>query len=453
MADSHSFLFVTWDGGGNVAPVLGVARRVASAGHAVTVLTEPCLREAVQEIGGDVRFIPFQRHFTRTERTERLVRDWEAATPIGALDRAFDNVLFGPARAVAEETDRALSDASPDVLVADSLMIGSLVAAEARGVPRAVLVHMPEFLPGPGRPAPGPGFLPREGPLGRLRDGLFTRFFHLQLGRYLDALNEARRALDLAPLTSSREMIDTYHRADLRLIQTTKEFDFPMDPAPENVRYVGPLLDEPDWTDGAWTSPWPDDDERPLVVVGLSSTFQDQKGVIERTVAALGELDLRGLVTLGPAMTSETFPSPSNVVVVDSAPHDQIFPHAAAVVTHAGHGTVMRALYHGLPMVCLPMGRDQNDNAARVVAHGAGIRLARSAKPEKIRDAVRQVLESPSFRNQAERLERAVRRDVERDDALRELEELARRSANAAPADRGGADAADPDPMAARSGA
>jgi len=37
-----------------------------------------------------------------------------------------------------------------------------------------------------------------------------------------------------------------------------------------------------------------------------------------------------------------------------------VFPLADLVITHAGHGTLMRALSHGLPLVCLPMGRDQN---------------------------------------------------------------------------------------------
>jgi len=431
MSASASFLFVTWEGGGNVPPVLGVARRLVEAGHRVGVLTEPCLREEVEGIGSEVRFLPFERHFTRTDRTQPLVRDWEAATPLGALGRAFDNVLFGPARVVAEETDRALKELRPDVLVSDSLMVGGLIAAEAHGVPRAVLVHTPEFLPGPGRPPPGPGLLPGDGLVGRLRDAVLTRFFHFQVGRYLGDVNEARRAVDLPPLESAREMIELYHRADLRLIQTTRAFDFPITPAPKNVRYVGPVLDAPEWTEGGWESPWPADDDRPLVVVGLSSTFQDQKDVIRRAIAALGGLDVRGLVTLGPAMASETFEHPSNVVVVASAPHDELFPHADAVLTHGGHGTVMRALFHGLPMVCMPMGRDQNDNAARVVARGAGVRLKPSAAAAEIRQAVDRVLGSASFRRSARKVGDAIAEDVEEDRAPGELVALAERTAEA----------------------
>jgi UDP:flavonoid glycosyltransferase YjiC (YdhE family) len=77
---------------------------------------------------------------------------------------------------------------------------------------------------------------------------------------------------------------------------------------------------------------------------------------------------------------------------------------ASLVVTHCGHGTVMRALAHGRPMLCLPMGRDQNDNAARVVARGAGLRLAPDAAPGAIRGALASLLADAGFAAAASRL-------------------------------------------------
>ena len=421
MPAPRSYLFVTFEGGGNVPPVLGVARRLVARGHDVRVLTEPCLRAAVEAAGA--RFIPFTRHFTREDRTEDLIGDSAARTPIGALRQSLERLVFGPARIVAEETRGAMDGARPDVVVADALMPGALVAAEAAGIPRVVLFHMPEYLPGPGRPAAGPGFLPRADVVGRLRDGVMTRLFLGQISACLPAFNDARHAFGLAPLGTARELIGQYHAADLRLIQTSEAFDFPIAPPPSNVRYVGPVLDDPDWA-GAWESPWPEADRRPLVVASLSSTFQDQRDALRRIIAALGTLEVRGLVTLGPAMAGERFDLPANVVAVPSAPHARLFPHAAAVVTHAGHGTVMRALAHGVPLLCLPMGRDQDDNAARVVARGAGLRLRRSARPPRIAAAVRRLLDEPGFRVQAERLGRIITDDVAADRAVMELETI-----------------------------
>ena len=419
MTAPRSYLFVTFEGGGNLPPVLGVARRLAARGHDVRVLTEPCLRAPVKAAGA--RFIPFTRHFTREDRTEDLIGDAAARSPIGALNRSLERLVFGPAPIVAEETRRAMEGERPDVVVADALMPGALVAAEAAGIPRVVLFHMPEYLPGPGRPAAGPGFLPRTDLVGRLRDGLMTRLFLRQLRAYLPAFNEARRAFGLPPLATARELVAQYHAADLRLMQTSAAFDFPITPPPPNVRYVGPVLDDPDWT-GAWQSPWPEADPRPLVVASLSSTFQDQRGLLQRIIAALGSLEVRGLVTLGPAMAGERFDLPANVVAVASAPHAQVFPHAAAIVTHAGHGTVMRALAASVPLLCLPMGRDQDDNAARVFARGAGLRLRPSARPPRIAAAVRRLLDEPGFKASAEPLGRIIRDDVAADRAVKELE-------------------------------
>jgi UDP-glucoronosyl/UDP-glucosyl transferase len=60
---------------------------------------------------------------------------------------------------------------------------------------------------------------------------------------------------------------------------------------------------------------------------------------------------------------------PPNVVVTAFVPHARGFPHVAAIVSQCGHGTVMKALAHGIPLVCLPLCGDQPEVAARVVIH------------------------------------------------------------------------------------
>ena len=96
---------------------------------------------------------------------------------------------------------------------------------------------------------------------------------------------------------------------------------------------------------------------------------------------------MRGLVTTGPAIPTGSIDAPANVTVVERAPHSEVLRHASAVVTHAGHGTVLKALAAGVPVVALPLGRDQLDNAARVAHHGAGLKLKPKASPDAIADA------------------------------------------------------------------
>jgi UDP:flavonoid glycosyltransferase YjiC (YdhE family) len=85
---------------------------------------------------------------------------------------------------------------------------------------------------------------------------------------------------------------------------------------------------------------------------------------------------------------------------------------------------MMKALAHGVPLVCIPLLGDQPDNAARVVAHGAGVRLAPDAAPEQVQKAIRRVLDEPRFRAGAQRLATLLAGEDGAEAAARELESL-----------------------------
>ena len=119
-------------------------------------------------------------------------------------------------------------------------------------------------------------------------------------------------------------------------------------------------------------------------------------------------MDLDAVVTAGPAMAEEHFEAPANVSIVHSAPHDAIMKEVSLVVTHGGHGTVTWSLLNSVPLLVIPMGRDQGDNAARVVARGAGLSVTDSATEEEIAAAVGRLLAEPHFRAAAVRLGKAM---------------------------------------------
>jgi UDP:flavonoid glycosyltransferase YjiC (YdhE family) len=146
---------------------------------------------------------------------------------------------------------------------------------------------------------------------------------------------------------------------------------------------------------------------------------------MRRVIAGLSGIPVRVVVTAGPAMAREKLPTPRNVVIVDSAPHNQVLPQTALMVTHAGHGSVVRALAHDRPLVCVPMGRDQNDIAARVVYHGAGVRVSPNASATAFRNAILRVLKDDRYTEAAQRLGAEIRRDAQSNSAINELEALA----------------------------
>ena len=234
----------------------------------------------------------------------------------------------------------------------------------------------------------------------------------------LPDLNTARAALDLPPRDDVFAQLDG---AKAILLATSQAFDFAPSPLPAPFAHVGPYLADPAWAE-AFTAPTGD---APLVVVSFSSLYQAQEPTLRAIIAALGELPVRGVVTTGPTIDPTEFDAPTNVAVVRSAPHGRLLEDAALFVTHAGHGSTLRPLMAGVPLLCLPMGRDQNDNAARVVHRGAGLTLPIDAGVEAVAAAIHRLLTEPDFRNHAEALGAAIRADEAARSATPALEALA----------------------------
>ena len=414
------FLIAVTDAGGSVPPVLSVAGALVRRGHDVRVIVDPVVQPEVEAVGA--RFVSWTRGPHRSVRAIETepAPDWEANTPAASFAAVRDNVMAGPSADVCADVLAELRREPADAMAFEMLAsFGSQIAAEAAGVPCAMLGSTIDPTPVAGKPPFGPGLSPARGRLGRLRDRAFSAMGKRLWDKALPALNAARAGQGLEPI---EDAFDTMRKCDRVVLLSPRAFEFPYEPW-ANVVHAGPRLEDPVWAEGQqWEPPAGDG---PLVLVGLSSTFQDQAEALRHIAAALGELPVRGLITTGLLVDPSEIPAPANVTVVNFAPHGEVLEHASAVVTHAGHGTVMKALAHGVPMVCLPMGRDQNDVAQRVAVAGAGIRLKPSASVGKIAAAVTSVLDDAGYRAGAMRLQEAIAEDLETDRAVEELEALA----------------------------
>jgi UDP:flavonoid glycosyltransferase YjiC (YdhE family) len=108
-------------------------------------------------------------------------------------------------------------------------------------------------------------------------------------------------------------------------------------------------------------------------------------------------MPLRVLLTLGGVLAPESVDAPANVMVCGHVPHEAVLPHVAAVVTHAGMTTVATTLAAGIPMVCVPQGRDQPLNAQRVTNVGAGLHVAPDAPVRELSTALDIVLSNTKY--------------------------------------------------------
>jgi UDP:flavonoid glycosyltransferase YjiC (YdhE family) len=407
-----------FQGGGNVPLIVPVLAELAARGHAVRVMAGPGIRRSRLPVSAALLDRLAHLGAPAVPLREPRPHPLDAAPPPRGLAGGWVPSAFrtAPAEAQAalwapawaEDVAAELRRAPADLLVADFMLYGALAAAEAARVPAVALAHTVPLRPMAGVPPYGPGWAPAAGPLGRLRDALgraALERIHRRVG--LPAVNGARAALGLAPLRSAFGQLD---RAARVLVLAGAAFDFPAAPggAPANLRHVGAPIDDA----GAppWAPPWAaEDDRRPLVVVGLSTLAQGQEDLMRRCVAAVGSLEVRALVTLGPSLDPAGFGArPANVRLERFVPHSAVLPHAAAMVSQCGLGTVSKALNHGVPLVCVPLVGDQPANAARVAARGAGLRLPADASAESIAAAIGRVLAEPSFRANAARLGAAM---------------------------------------------
>ena len=413
------YLFTTWEGGGHVQPMLLVARDLAERGHEVLALSDPCNAQDAAALGVPFRAwttAPFQIGKSRDD--DRL-KDHEADNPLEVIQRLLDRVMTGPALAYAQDTLAAIDAFTPDVVVSQELLLGPMAAAEARGLPLALLAANIWSLPTlAGAPPFGAGMLPATNDEERAMHAMVGQMSRTFFQAGLPALNAAREALGLPPLSDLFEQLDV---ARAILLATSKAFDFAPEPLPKPFAHVGPYLADPAWVEPFVAPPG----DAPLVVVSFSSLYQAQEPVLRAIVSALGDLPVRGVVTTGPTIDPAGLEAPDNVVVVRGASHGALLKKAALFVTHAGHGSTLRPLMAGVPLLCLPMGRDQNDNAARVVHRGAGLTLPADASSEAIAAALRRLLDEPAFTAAAETLGAVIRADEASRDAASALEALA----------------------------
>ena len=408
-------LVAGWDSGGGVEAVQTVVRRAAARGHQVRVLGTEGLRSRFESVGADFRAYRYAPDNDCRSAATDLVREWEARTPLGVFARVRDRVMFGPAREFCRDVIEELDREPADLVAVDTLIPSALSGAEAAGCPSVLLMHGPYLMPRPDAPPPGTGFMPARGPLGRWRDRAAVALMMRVFRSAIPALNQARAELGLAPV---RDLADVINAASRVLVCTSPRYDFAADAVPGHVRYVGPQLDgDPGDPDDDADATWDDPGGRPLVLVGLSSTVMShEQELLQRAADALGQLPVRGLVSTGPAVNPAAIRAPANVSVRRWVRHADVLPYCSAVLTHGGHGTVMKALAAGVPLVVAPLGRDQPDNAARVVYAGAGLWVSKKAGVPALRDAIARTLDEPRYRAAARRM--AATLAAERDEAL-----------------------------------
>lgn len=348
------YLWLSHSSGGNLPPSLGVAGALRKRGHEVVFATKP---DTIARIEGEgCRAISFKNAYSQVDKYPDM----------GPLTR-LACCLTSPD--VADEIKEIVAAEKPDAIMVDAMFPAALDVAPSFGLPTTVFCHT---------------FIWRQFDAWQ---GMMTKF------------GEMHAAAGFAPLPD----MTTLWKAQSRMIITSvADFDDAPLPGWDHVTHVGPVLDN-ETPAQPIDLPWAADDTTPLVLVSYTTTELGAPDKVQTALNGLADVDAHVVMTTSMAIDPADLTIPANAHVVRYADHNAILARADLCVTHGGHGTMMRAFKHGVPMVVIPgFPHDQAPNAAMVEKMGAGLALPGDADAEVLKVAATRVLEDPSFKKAAQ---------------------------------------------------
>jgi UDP:flavonoid glycosyltransferase YjiC (YdhE family) len=353
-------VFVSVPAAGHLDPMMPLARELAAAGHEVTVATGPDLVERATRLG--LAPLPVGPALAEAQlEIRRRVPGWVAA---GGPEQWRDaTVVFVDIMAppMVAELIAALADRPPDLLIHDPCAYAGPLVARLLGIP-SVCHHY--SIPGRSEVAEhwGEAVAPlwdqwacSPSPLGGIYDYL---------------------VLGLCPPSL-------------------------WDPDPGEFPTARRL--RPTWEGGGERPEWLEElTGRPTVYVSFGTAY-GETDVFQTVLEGLHNESLNVVVTVGARVDPEELRHEHPDVHVEGyVPQSVLLPHCDAVVCHAGSGTMLGALAHGLPLLCLPFGADHFFNAE--LCHSAGVaRVLRpgAVTPEAVRGELRMLLDDPGYRARA----------------------------------------------------
>lgn len=391
-----TFLFAAQPSMGHLNPMLTIARQMRIEGHTIAFVCSAPAKTTNVILANGFRLINIRPSFYTLGFFLLPFTSGYIETFIAI------RLFFSGLSHYAHTISHVLDELEPDAVVSDFAFPGACLAAESRDIPYVIIYHAGLSFKGPGIPPFGSGL-----PIGEVggRKEKFYRFVSDFLERNLD--NTIARVRKRLGLNQAKKGYLTCPSSPwLTLVLTAEAIEAPRFPLPPTTFFIGPCF-----TDGqsSQTNDFPFEQlsqDSPKIYVSLGTVFNKRPKVFGKIIEAFADNRYQLIVSAGGAFTRLRSQSiPSNVILIESAPQVKILSHVDAVICHGGNNTVNETLAAGKPLLVMPVGGEQGDNASRVVYLGVGLRAdIKKSTSQEIGSKVRRLIDEPIFRQRAKEI-------------------------------------------------
>lgn len=392
---------------GHLNPMTALGYELKRRGHRVSLVGIPECKAKAELIGLEFLAIG-EKQFPIGSLTEKLSRLGKLRG-LAAMQYTFDlckeelSVMF-------DETPKVIQKAGIEVLVVDQCSLGSHLA-EFLDLPYITVCNAMINNSEVSVPPYYTQWRYSNTWLFRLRNQIGYTVRNLIAKPYKKMLGQYRQKLNLPVRSKSNNYFPL-----AVVCQQPPEFEFPRQKLPQWFHFTGPFYPEnPNHysrTREPVPFPWEKLTGQPLIYAAMGTLQNRLVDVFEKIATACEGLDVQLVMSLGGGLMSEELPQlPGNPIVVSYAPQLELLQKATLTITHAGLNTTLESLSNGVSMVAIPITNDQPGVAARILWTGVGEAIPlKRLNVDRLRQAVTKVLTEDSYKQNALRLQEAIKR-------------------------------------------
>ena len=401
-------MLATFGSPGDLYPFLAIGTELRARGHQPIVATSAFYRDLVA--AANLGFAPVRPDRSPGQQDpdflDRVIRDRLAP---GAVFRA----MFLPSLRESLE-DQLGAMEGVDAVVTHPLASAARLAAEARALPWISAVMQPMgYLSAYEPPLVGPraiSWILRG--LGPASIRLVLKLARRLTDEWAREWRELRAELGLAPV-GDHPLWEGQHSPICSLGLFPRVLGEPQPDWPPQARVTGfPFYRPPHQSLDPKLRHFLENGEPPLVFTLGTTAINDPGSFFEESSAVVRRLGRRAVFFVGHGKQERCEDVSGEALAVSYAPHDLVFPFARAIVHQGGIGTLSETLLAGKPMLIMPYGHDQADNAWRANRLGVARVVSRGRyRASVVGQELSRLLEDPAPRAAATRVSGEVSRE------------------------------------------